>query len=257
MSYDPGVLRWAEPRRNGDVVAHPFAGHCSSGAVPGIAWYGAMPTASRWPLVLLGYGGSSHKSSTRNVPLATRLVQDLQINAVALDGPFHGDRSLAPGVDYQEAMVDAGVETVIDHVADEWLDLLRVVSEDSPLIYDSLGYLGLSMGSRFGVSLIARPGDQLNAAVLGKFGLRHSGMLHLGLNRPQHTQTRGRECVAGLPRTTSQSESPRLGIARVLQASFRRARSPAARSSAGSGAGWSIVGRMAGGPVQVWSVEWS
>ena len=125
--------------------------------------------------MLLGHGGSGHKTGERNVRLATELVRRHRIDAVAVDGPFHGDRAVD---DYQGRMAEQGVEAVVERVVAEWLAVIRALR--SRLDFDGLGYLGLSMGSRFGVPLAARLGGELGAAVLGKYGVRHTGALHPG-----------------------------------------------------------------------------
>ena len=41
--------------------------------------------------MLLGHGGSGHKTGERNERLATELVRRHRIDAVAVDGPIHSD----------------------------------------------------------------------------------------------------------------------------------------------------------------------
>lgn len=180
---------WAEPFMQQDVVHHSFVVQRQSGPnVPGVAWYAVSPSPSGpAPVVLLGHGGRDHKTSDRMHRLATRLVGEHGFNVVAIDGPFHGERSPGPGFDYQAAMAAEGVEVVTDRVVQEWLDMLEAIDDHPALSCRTLGYLGFSQGSRFGLPLVAELGPRLRGAVLGRYGLRPSGMLHPGLDVEAHT----------------------------------------------------------------------
>ena len=147
--------------------------------VPAVLWRG---TTEVTPLVLLGHGGSGHKTAPRQMLLANRLVA-AGLTVVAIDGPLHGERaghSMSPG-EYQAALVARGVESVIGDMVDDWraaVDAARALGA----VDERLGYLGLSMGTRFGLPLAAELGGHLTCAVLGKFGLQQSSALHPGLH---------------------------------------------------------------------------
>ncbi|WP_405066689.1 dienelactone hydrolase family protein [Kribbella sp. NBC_01510] len=154
-------------------------------SISAVLWQ--VPTAeTARPLVLLGHGGSGHKRSSRQVELAHRLARS-GLAVAAIDGPFHGERvaePLSPAA-YQQLIVDRGVERVLDDLTEDWLALIAAVSRHAQVRTDRLGYLGMSMATRFGLPLAAALGERLHCAVLGKFGLEQSPALHPGMHTPQ------------------------------------------------------------------------
>ncbi len=58
--------------------------------VPGVAWL-PVATPQRPAVVLLGHGGSGTKQSPRNQRLGHWLASQ-GLAALAIDGPFHGER---------------------------------------------------------------------------------------------------------------------------------------------------------------------
>jgi len=147
--------------------------------VPAVLWAAAANDA---PLVLLGHGGSGHKTSPRQQALASRLV-DAGMAVGAIDGPAHGDRvqrAMTPA-QYQAELAARGIQAVAHDMVDDWMaaiDALRTAGATGR----GLGYLGLSMGTRFGLPLAAALGDELTCAVLGKFGVLQSAALNPGLH---------------------------------------------------------------------------
>ncbi|MGD8151451.1 dienelactone hydrolase family protein [Ornithinimicrobium sp. Y1694] len=151
-----------------------FTAHSTHGLVPALAW---LPTRRGDdpppPVVLLGHGGSGHKGIDRHRRLATRLAGDHGIAALAIDGPFHGDRAV-PGdgpLDYQQRVIALGPHNVHQRMSQDWLSALSVLAEDQPVDSERIAFLGLSMGARYGLALCAQLGARLVAAVIGKFGL--------------------------------------------------------------------------------------
>lgn len=139
------------------VVERSFGLAGPAGVVPGVVWLPPSPAG----LVLLGHGGSGHKRSDRIVGLA-RWFASVGLAAVAIDGPRHGAREPVPG-DAHDRMV-----------ADWQLTLESLAAQVDT---DNLGYLGMSMGTRFGVPTVAALGERVRCAVFGKFGLRQSPAL--------------------------------------------------------------------------------
>src|SRR5688572_23359142 len=115
-------LRWiGEPLSEGSVTERRFDLARESGIVPGILWTPAEHDRPL-PLVLMGHGGSGHKRADRQLMLGRRFATVSQMAAVAIDGPFHGDR-VAEKLDrrqYQAMMAAAGVDKVTDGMVDDW-----------------------------------------------------------------------------------------------------------------------------------------
>jgi dienelactone hydrolase len=138
--------------------------------VPAVLW---RPAGESRPLVLLGHGGSGNKRSERNVALARWFVEDAGLAALAIDGLFHGDR--AEG-DYQARIAAEGAANVVAGMTADWLAAIDAAADQGLAATDALGYIGLSMGTRYGVPLAAALGGTMRAAVFGKFGLETTVM---------------------------------------------------------------------------------
>jgi len=169
-------LRWiGEPISEGGVTERRFNLERESGIVPGILW---TPTQHDRPvpLILMGHGGSGHKRADRQLMLARRFAGVSQVAAAAIDGPFHGDR-VPENMDRQQyqAMVAAvGVDKVTDGMVDDWRATLDTLSQLDAIDADRIAYIGVSMGTSYGLPYVAAAGGRFRCAVLGKNGMRRA-----------------------------------------------------------------------------------
>ena len=168
------VLQWiGKPISENGVTERRFNLENDNGAIPGILW-APIKHEHPLPLVLMGHGGSGHKRTERQVLLGQRFAGMSQIAAVSIDGPFHGDRvttHLEPR-QYQEMMIDVGIEKIINRMIDDWRTTLDTISQLDTIDSDRTAYLGLSMGTRFGLPFVSATGNRLRCAVLGKNGMQ-------------------------------------------------------------------------------------
>ena len=153
--------------------------------VPGIHWLPAGSTVPH-PTILIGHGGTQHKRVPNVLGLARKLVRHGGYGVVALDAPGHGDRMTeeqrearakllasrqgegrAPiPAERLRAMTGAAGQAVI-----EWKALLDELVTNSQWANGPFGYWGVSMGTAFGIPLLATE-PRITAAVLGLGALR-------------------------------------------------------------------------------------
>lgn len=172
-------LRTSEAVCDGRIVTQKFSCH-GSAEVPGIMWRPSQLAESK-PLVLLQHGGSGHKEDENTSSLARQLVAALNCVAVAVDGPVHGERKNAvpDGCSVLDAFRQSWVEQrFLRSYVEEWNQVIQAVVELEFVDPDRIGWCGVSMGTAFGLPLIAAL-PEIKGAVLGKWSANKLNSRHL------------------------------------------------------------------------------
>jgi dienelactone hydrolase len=176
-------VEWLGEQTAAGVLERSFVLRRRSGTVPGVLW--SPGNVTRPPAVLLFHGGSGHKRGERYVRMG-RWLASVGLAVIAVDGPYHGDRvasPMAPAV-YQQLIVDEGIGPVTDRMTSDWLDALSALAVEGLADDANVGIFAISMGVRFGLPVAAALGSRLRCAVLTKFGIRQTALLHPGLCAP-------------------------------------------------------------------------
>lgn len=154
------------------VVERRFDVTSEGRVVPGLFWTPEAAEGAR-PLILIGHGGTQHKGSDYVRTLARRLARQHGFASAAIDGPVHGDRSPVDPEDAEQLRrafrkVLARLETIDEMVAD-WKAALDALLEQGDPALGPIGYWGLSMGTIYGLPLVAAE-PRIAAAALGLMG---------------------------------------------------------------------------------------
>ncbi len=167
-------MRWeGEATLDGGVSERVFAVDVDGRTVPGILWLPAEGVGPR-PIVLLGHGATRHKRVDYLLGLARLLVGEHGFAVAAIDGPGHGDRR-APGHDDDVALFGAFLtewsrERATDDMVADWQATLAALRQLDEVGDGPVGYWGLSMGTIYGVPLVAAE-PRIQVAVFGLMGL--------------------------------------------------------------------------------------
>jgi alpha-beta hydrolase superfamily lysophospholipase len=119
-------------------------------------------------MILCGHGASGDRYQAPIPHLARRFGEEKGFSVLAIDGPVHGLRQVGPGgrVAFAEEMKRL---TFLDDMVDDWQLAFDTVSCEVDLGKGPLGYFGLSMGTIFGLPLLASA-IEFAAAAIGLCG---------------------------------------------------------------------------------------
>jgi pimeloyl-ACP methyl ester carboxylesterase len=167
-------MRWTRDADTEDGVRERgFQVDVDGRAVPGILWVPDEGSGPR-PLVLLGHGATRHKRIDYLLALGRRLAHDYGFAVASIDGPGHGDRR-APAHNDDIALFTAFLaewsrEGTVDDMVADWLATIEGLRELDEVGDGPVGYWGLSMGTIYGVPLVAAE-PRIQVAVFGLMGL--------------------------------------------------------------------------------------
>jgi dienelactone hydrolase len=167
------MVRWSDVAHVAGVRERDFTVDVEGRTVPGVLWLPAAGSGPR-PLVLLGHGATRHKRIDYVVALGRRLASDYGFAVAAIDAPGHGDRR-APGHDddlmlFSDFLAEWSREGTVDDVVAEWQAAIDAVRDLDEVGDGPVGYWGLSMGTIYGVPLVAAE-PRIQVAVFGLMGL--------------------------------------------------------------------------------------
>ena len=154
-----------------DSVFHEWTIPRSSLDIPVALW---VPTKGDrpYPLVMVGHGGSGHKTSDLVLDAVKELVEPLKIAVLAIDGPVHGARRVdsKDGVAVRQEFRDLwsrGGE--VDSMVEDWKAALDNVCSRPEIDAERIAWYGVSMGTAYGLPVLAADA-RIRAAVLGMWG---------------------------------------------------------------------------------------
>ncbi len=134
--------------------------------VPGILWTPEGAQGTR-PLMVFGHGGQQHKRVSNILRMARDYVTNEHYAVLAIDGFGHGERQPLPDA-------DSGEPRPSENMTAETMAAISAVQRLDHVGEGPVGYWGVSMGTRFGVPLVAND-SRIKAALLGLFGLFPEG----------------------------------------------------------------------------------
>lgn len=177
------MMRWLPLAPDVAALAHvqerPFELVREGRRIPGLLWLPAQGRAP-FPLVLVQHGGSGHKRDDAVLELVEALA-GRGLAVAAIDGLLHGDRRTArTGEDHLlQAFLSfwhAGGER--EQLVADWLAVMQALAVLPDLAAARIGWCGLSMGTAYGLSVVARS-PAIRAAVLGKWSASYPNSAHL------------------------------------------------------------------------------
>jgi dienelactone hydrolase len=172
-------VHWGERvRLEGGIEERSITVDRGAGPIPGLLW--TKPGGGRSPLVLVGHGGSGKKDAANNLAIRDFLTGQHGIATLAIDGPAHGDRGPVTDTSHPAYTEMWKNPRVIDEMNEDWratLDAALALGEFDP---GAIGYYGLSMGTMFGLPLVAFE-PRIAVAVLGLCGVRGTSIDRSGI----------------------------------------------------------------------------
>ncbi len=121
-------------------------------------------------LMCFGHGASGDRYQAPICYLAGRFVKEAGIPVLSLDGPVHGLRKKGDG-GRGAFLPEFRRDECLDDMTDDWTCAIDFVQGLPEVGKGNIAYFGLSMGSIFGIPLVAFR-DDVTVATLGLFGIQ-------------------------------------------------------------------------------------
>lgn len=146
--------------------------------IPVSVW---TPEGELQGLILACHGGSGHKESHAILAIAERFLP-LGYVIAAIDGPVHGERRPDGSLDPAQAKADfrtawrQGIGRF--EIAQDFIRTLNVLQAQRVFASLPVGYIGVSMGTAYGLPLLARE-PRIEAAAVGLWASTYAASEHL------------------------------------------------------------------------------
>ena len=169
-----------------EILTREFNIQAGERVVPIVLWTPAGP-AIRRPLLLIGHGGSQHKTHPGVVTLASSFVLNHSFAVAAIDGPIHGARRVAMlsaeamQVEFLKLWKE---DNRIDLMIADWkasIDALSLLDDVDP---DVIGWIGVSMGTAYGLPLAAAD-SRIKVALFGMWSADFANSQRLVQDAPK------------------------------------------------------------------------
>lgn len=162
----------SETNKGGGLIERRFDLKVGDEVVPGIVWTPEGAEGER-PKVLFGHGGTQHKK-VAHIPAFARRLAELGWASVAIDGPNHGDRVPVEERGKLPKLSGEDLKRSQLMAVAEWRATIDAVEQLNDVGAGPTGYWGVSMGTMFGVPLLAEE-PRIKCAVLGLMGIGVGG----------------------------------------------------------------------------------
>ena len=165
----PADIQWTDAKDTRDNATKEFRiRRDGMRDITGALWLPDAPVEGK-TLICCGHGASGNRYQAPISDLAERFV-GANLPVLSLDGPVHGLRQVGDGgrtAFFPEYQRD---NSLID-MTDDWTCAIEQIQSEFAIA--KLAYFGLSMGSLFGLPLVASRGD-VTVAVLGLMGVQQN-----------------------------------------------------------------------------------
>ena len=165
----PADIQWTDAKDTRDNATKEFRiRRDGMRDITGALWLPDAPVEGK-TLICCGHGASGNRYQAPISDLAERFV-GANLPVLSLDGPAHGLRQVGDGgrtAFFPEYQRD---NSLID-MTDDWTCAIEQIQSEFAIA--KLAYFGLSMGSLFGLPLVASRGD-VTVAVLGLMGVQQN-----------------------------------------------------------------------------------
>ena len=162
------------------IIARRFTVAGAGGrAVPGVLWTRADASGPT-PLILIGHGGGGSKDAPLILASRDDFTGQRGVATAAIDAVAHGERGGTQGGDDPTYVAMWRTPNVVDDMNTDWARTLDALLALGEFDAQAVGYLGLSMGTMFGLPYVASE-PRIAAAALGLCGVRGASMDRSGI----------------------------------------------------------------------------